>query len=478
MKTKFLSLPCILLLSLLFSCKDDAPVNKLPVSSFTASTVIAVKGASITFKDESTDADGKVVGWNWNFGNGVGTSVEQNPTYKFPESGSYTVTLEVVDDKGGKGSSTQSINIQGDFISKWEYATGNDVDAGGPAIGDDGVVYIGSTDKKLHAINPNGSVKWTYETGNMIRSAPAIGPDGTVYVGSTDFKIHAVNPATGAAKWTFATGNSIFIGGPSVGTDGVIYVGSQDANFYAINPDGTQKWKTALNSTAAIVRPSASISSDGSTLYFGANDGKFYALNTSTGVIKWTYTTGGKIEPSAAIATDGTIYFGSDDKKMYALSPAGTLVWSLDLGGAFTSSPAIAEDGTIYIGTKDVNTLFAVNPNGTKKWGYVAEGIILSSPAVGDDGLIYVGSNDGYLYVINKDGSTKYKVASKADRKEVNGVAFDDPRGRVWSAPAIKDGVLYYGSYDNRVYALVVSSKGLANSSWPMRGKNVKRTSK
>ena len=55
-----------------------------------------------------------------------------------------------------------------------------------PAISGDGTIYVGSEDSKLYAINLNGSLKWSYTTGDRIDSSPAIGSDGTVYVGSDD----------------------------------------------------------------------------------------------------------------------------------------------------------------------------------------------------------------------------------------------------------------------------------------------------
>jgi outer membrane protein assembly factor BamB len=40
-------------------------------------------------------------------------------------------------------------------------------------------------DNKLYAINPDGSQKWSFTTGDIaIWSSPAIGADGTIYVGS------------------------------------------------------------------------------------------------------------------------------------------------------------------------------------------------------------------------------------------------------------------------------------------------------
>ena len=82
----------------------------------------------------------------------------------------------------------------------WAFETGGGVYS--PAIGSDGTVYIGSTDKKLYAINgKNGAKLWESETGDYVWSSPAIGSDGTVYVGSWDNMLYAIKTdSKGLAK--------------------------------------------------------------------------------------------------------------------------------------------------------------------------------------------------------------------------------------------------------------------------------------
>ena len=73
-----------------------------------------------------------------------------------------------------------------------------------PAIGSDGTIYVGSSDNNLYAINPDGSKKWAFKTGDYVDSSPAIGSDGTIYVGSNDSYLYAINP-DGSKKWAFDT---------------------------------------------------------------------------------------------------------------------------------------------------------------------------------------------------------------------------------------------------------------------------------
>ena len=119
-----------------------------------------------------------------------------------------------------------------------------------PAIGADGTIYVGSWDSNLYAINPNGTLKWSYATGYGIDSSPAIGADGTIYVGSVDHNLYAINP-NGTLKWSYTMGSYIN-SSPAIGADGTIYVGSVDTKLYAINPNGTLKWSYATGGVLSL----------------------------------------------------------------------------------------------------------------------------------------------------------------------------------------------------------------------------------
>jgi len=84
---------------------------------------------------------------------------------------------------------------------------------------------------------------------------------------------------------------------------------------------------------------------------------------------KWTFKTGGDVDSSPAIGSDGTIYFGSRNNYLYATNPDGSRKWRFKTGGILYSSPAIGSDGTIYVGSRDKN-LYAINPDGSKKWEF------------------------------------------------------------------------------------------------------------
>ena len=78
----------------------------------------------------------------------------------------------------------------------------------------------------------------------------------------------------------------------------------------------------------------------------------------------------------------------------------GAPIWEFETGGIVESSPAIGSDGTVYVGSHD-KKLYAINgKSGVKLWEFETESGVRSSPAIGSDGTVYVGSKDKKLYAI------------------------------------------------------------------------------
>jgi hypothetical protein len=144
-----------------------------------------------------------------------------------------------------------------------------------PAIGSDGTIYIGAREpNELHAIHPNGTLKWAFETAGWVMSSPVIDSDDTIYLSARD--LYAIN-SDGTQKWVFDTGSD-FQYSPAIGADGTIYAGNGNI-FYAINPDGTEKWKSSVEFFG--IQSSPAIGADGTIYATSLNN--LYAINGSSG---------------------------------------------------------------------------------------------------------------------------------------------------------------------------------------------------
>lgn len=84
-------------------CKDTAQQNVtvfyLPQISFSGGPLSGCAPLCVDFTDQSTVQNSSAAQWNWNFGDG-GTSVLQDPQYCYPDEGSYTVGLTVTSADG------------------------------------------------------------------------------------------------------------------------------------------------------------------------------------------------------------------------------------------------------------------------------------------------------------------------------------------------------------------------------------------
>ena len=82
-----------------------------PTADFTYTPQNPTTNDVIQFTDTSTDTDGSISSWYWDFGDG-NTSTVQNPTHQYQQMGTYTVSLTVTDDLGDMDSTSQQLFVE------------------------------------------------------------------------------------------------------------------------------------------------------------------------------------------------------------------------------------------------------------------------------------------------------------------------------------------------------------------------------
>jgi PKD repeat protein len=86
-----------------FTVGSGGPVNQPPIASFTYSCT----DLTCDFTDTSSDPDGTISGWSWDFGDG-NTSTAQNPSHTYT-AGTYTVTLTVTDNDDATDTASDTV---------------------------------------------------------------------------------------------------------------------------------------------------------------------------------------------------------------------------------------------------------------------------------------------------------------------------------------------------------------------------------
>lgn len=317
---------------------------------------------------------------------------------------------------------------------KWKYLTGGIIDSAAALgridpqkgyapltfISGDGFMYHFRTDDGIS--DPSRRLLWKYQAelrpgvsyNRWFEGNVAIGPDGTLYAGNTNFNYYAVNP-DGTLKWTFSTTSNNW-SQSAFAADGTIYWGSLDTFIHAVAPDGLEMWSKR---TLGFVAASAAVGSDG-TVYIGSFDSNLYALDPLTGKAKWTFPTNDHIYSSAALGADAqgnttAIYFGSADGMFYAVNPQGKLLWKYDTGDPIRSSPAVGLDPrggeVVYFGCGN-GKLYAMNAaDGSLRWAFDTtpqdpelrdRNDLNGSPALGKTG-VYIGGEHGFLWYLPYD---------------------------------------------------------------------------
>jgi len=91
----------------------------------------------VNFTDLSTAGDWPILSWAWDFGDGVGTSTQQHPSYTYDAVGTYLVTLTVTDEFGCTHTVQRPVTVESwvtTYICGYVYLEGTSVGLPGAIV--------------------------------------------------------------------------------------------------------------------------------------------------------------------------------------------------------------------------------------------------------------------------------------------------------------------------------------------------------
>ncbi len=258
-----------------------------------------------------------------------------------------------------------------------------------------------SADKTL---TPPLQLLWKFKTGGPLHASPVVA-NGVLYIGSTDGKLYALNAKRWDIKWVFNAGSAIRYSATVLGAR--VYFSARNNKVYALNADtGEPVWE--FKSKSWMDAPPIVV--DGK-LYIGAFPSKIYQLNAITGKLEATRERTVRIRG---------VEYGCANGEFRPIAPHyNAPLWRKQTAGS-NSYPIIA-NGFVYIGARDghIHAFDAASKRET--WTYQTRGFIDAAPAV-SDGILYAASGDGTVYAFSN-------VSTTPASKLANGKAPPTPAG-------------------------------------------------
>ncbi len=267
-------------------------------------------------------------------------------------------------------------------------------------IGPEGTIYFGDGENsnsghgELIALNPNGTVKWSYDLRGEVLSPPAIGIDGSILV--IDGRVNAVDPE-GRLLWNLTGTYGAISGSPLVTDSETICVIEDGGGVMSISKDGSTLWE--INDEGTYGTPA--MTSTGGVVYtVKDNDNRFWIRTLDPdGSPAWSCGPFQLKITVPCVADNGTIYVGSEDGHVYAISPLGRVLWNFTTVGPVRGSPSLDSNGTVFACTGYTNgpedghweeyehqRLYAISGSGILKW-YVEGRNFLASPSISKDNV-------------------------------------------------------------------------------------------
>lgn len=281
--------------------------------------------------------------------------------------------------------------------------------------------------------------------------------DGTIYL--TAYSGHVVALATdGAPRWAAELPGRL-IGGVLV-DQGTVYAGTTTGDLYALDQSsgavrwraraGNEIWATPIRSGDDIVLPSM--------------NGRVYAFSRD-GALRWEREVAGGGLPAKALLDRGRLYLGSLDKHIYAIdSRTGDPIWQSPGADNWFWTELLLEGDALYGGSLGGNVYAIDTATGAFRWTATVDEMVRSRPVLVNNVLV-VGSKDGRLHGLRPaDGSQVWEVAgaTAADNPA-------SPRGTLYADLLAAGAGIYVTTEDGRksdqIYFLDVDQRRVSELS-------------
>ncbi len=328
----------------------------------------------------------------------------KTPATLLPDGGAFLITE--------KGDATI---VNADGSERARFLLEHDSFKTRPVIAADGTIFIAGKEKFVYALNPDGTVKWTFEHQEKMEAGvtwyggDTDHPQGVLYAADEKGVVSAVNPVDGALIWSFdyeGDDAGKIKAAPAVGPDGTVYILSEKGHLLALESHAAsaeQKWMLVFDDQGFTFAP---VIDAAGTIYLAGENG-VWAVRPD-GALQYQFETAKKVTSQPILAANEMLLVPAE-KYLYGINPNGTLNFEFvsPTGGKFEAPPVLSPDGSrVYAALKEKH-LYALDlTTGALLWQYDTDGELKASPVVASNGDIHVGMDNGRYTILNAAGET------------------------------------------------------------------------
>jgi outer membrane protein assembly factor BamB len=332
----------------------------------------------------------------------VATTLPRDPATAWTFAANGPVTAEAAIAGGrvyvGTGKGTLHCLNADSGQEVWRFETKDAITAAPALTGNK--VFVSSNDGRLYALNAaDGSEAWNFASEDKISAGaiPIRSPDGAadwILLNGYDGTTRVLNAADGKLIWSYQTDDYIN-GSPAVVDGRFLVFGGCDAQLHVVNlKDGS-----LLHKIPTSAQIPASIATFGTMAFCGNYANEAVGFDVVGGKVAWVYEDRALPFFSSPAVNDRLVLIGSRDKHLHAIDrKSGEGVWKFQTGGRVEGSPIVFTDGVLF-GSSD-GRLYAANlTNGGELWQLELGESLVASPAFGGQQII-IGGEKGTVFAI------------------------------------------------------------------------------
>jgi len=271
-------------------------------------------------------------------------------------------------------------------------------------------IYVGSARGYFWSFTGTGSPVYMYQAGGSIGCQPYLDAErDEIYFASDNGIVHALVASTGQVRWRAEIDGAV--GRRPIATDDVLFIGTDADVVVALTRDtGEALWRYRRDAPQGFyIAEHAGLTLEGRRLITGFTDGAVISLDPRDGHVQWTRDTLADLPTAAStdvmrftdvdttpVIDNGTIYVASFAGGLYALDESsGSVRWiRSELTGI--TGLAKAPDDMLIASSGDLGVIGIDRGTGDLLWRHRIERGAPTAPRVVGD-LVIVGETEGGL---------------------------------------------------------------------------------